>query len=186
MSTFLAFLYAAVLSGVPLLYGTLGEIITEKAGHLNLGVEGMMYMGAAFAFMGGYISGSPVVALLFAIGAGVLGALIYAFLTITLKANQNVSGLALTTFGTGVANFLGTSLQKSSVSVVVVPASVVNVFKPLDMGFLSDLPVVGQLIFSHSLFTYLAVALAIGMHLYLNKTHCAPSAKTPAQLMRRA
>lgn len=172
MSTFLAFLYAAVLSGVPLLYGTLGEIITEKAGHLNLGVEGMMYMGAAFAFMGGYISGSPVVALLFAIGAGVLGALIYAFLTITLKANQNVSGLALTTFGTGVANFLGTSLQKSSVSVVVVPASVVNVFKPLDMGFLSDLPVVGQLIFSHSLFTYLAVALAIGMHLYLNKTHC--------------
>lgn len=113
-----------------------------------------------------------MVALLFAIGAGVLGALIYAFLTITLKANQNVSGLALTTFGTGVANFLGTSLQKSSVSVVVVPASVVNVFKPLDMGFLSDLPVVGQLIFSHSLFTYLAVALAIGMHLYLNKTHC--------------
>lgn len=113
MSTFLAFLYAAVLSGVPLLYGTLGEIITEKAGHLNLGVEGMMYMGAAFAFMGGYISGSPVVALLFAIGAGVLGALIYAFLTITLKANQNVSGLALTTFGTGVANFLGTSLQKA-------------------------------------------------------------------------
>ena len=55
---------------------------------------------------------------------------------------------------------------------VVVPASVVNVFKPLNMGFLSDLPVVGQLIFSHSLFTYLAVALAIGMHLYLNKTHC--------------
>ena len=172
MSTFLAFLYAAVLSGVPLLYGTLGEIITEKAGHLNLGVEGMMYMGAAFAFMGGYISGSPVVALLFAIGAGVLGALIYAFLTITLKANQNVSGLALTTFGTGVANFLGTSLQKSSASVVVVPASVVNVFKPLNMGFLSDLPVVGQLSFSHSLITYLAVALAIGMHLYLNKTHC--------------
>ena len=172
MSTFLAFLYAAVLSGVPLLYGTLGEIITEKAGHLNLGVEGTMYMGAAFAFMGGQHPGSPCGRAATAIGAGVLGALIYAFLTITLKANQNVSGLALTTFGTGVANFLGTSLQKSSVSVVVVPASVVNVFKPLDMGFLSDLPVVGQLIFSHSLFTYLAVALAISMHLYLNKTHC--------------
>ena len=182
MSSLIAWILRAIPFGTIIMYGALGETLTEKSGNLNLGVPGIMYLGGFAGFASAYyyekLSANPsafvcvILALLCALIASALGGLIYAFLTITLKANQNVSGLALTTFGTGVANFLGTSLQKSSASVVVVPASVVNVFKPLDMGFLSDLPVVGQLIFSHSLFTYLAVALAIGMHLYLNKTHC--------------
>lgn len=172
MDTVLAFIYAAILAGVPLLYGTLGEIITEKAGHLNLGVEGMMYMGAAFGFWGGYITGSVFFAILFAFLAGMAGALIYAFLTVSLKANQNVTGLALTIFGTGVANFLGLSLQKNAAaSAVVVSQNVVDALKPQYLGFLSDLPVIGNLLFLHSPFTYAVVILAIGLSWYLNHTH---------------
>lgn len=171
MATVIAFIYAAVLAGVPLLYGTLGEIITEKAGHLNLGVEGMMYMGAAFGFLGGYLTGSPLIALLLAILAGMLGALIYAFLTVSLKANQNVTGLALTTFGTGVANFLGQYLMKHSSGGFSVPANVVAFFRPLKLGALSDIPVAGTLIFSHSVFTYFVMILAFALSYYLHHTH---------------
>lgn len=170
MNTVVAFIYAAILAGVPLLYGTLGEIITEKAGHLNLGVEGMMYMGAAFGFLGGFMTGSPAVAIIFSVLAGMFGSLIYAFLTVTLKANQNVTGLALTTFGTGVANFLGQSLMKKSTTVFAVPSNVVDFFRPVDWGFLSDLPIVGSLFFSHSIFTYFVVVLALGLAYYLNHT----------------
>lgn len=171
MNSVVAFLYAAILASVPLMYGTLGEIITEKAGHLNLGVEGMMYMGAAFGFLGGYLTGNSLVTILLAFFAGMFGALIYAFLTISLKANQNVTGLALTTFGTGVANFLGQSLLKNASGAFVVQKNVIEFFKPVKLGFLSELPVIGQLLFSHSIFTYFVVALAIGMHIYLNHTH---------------
>ena len=171
METFIAFIYAAILAGVPLLYGTLGEIITEKAGHLNLGVEGMMYLGAAFGFLGGYATGSVFLSLLFAFLAGMVGALIYAFLTVSLKANQNVTGLALTIFGTGVANFLGLSLQKNATSAFVCKQSVVDFFKPLDLGFLSDIPIAGPLLFSHSVFTYVVIALAIGLSYSLTRTH---------------
>ena len=104
------FLYAAILAGVPLLFGTLGEILTEKAGNINLGVEGMMYMGAVFGFMGAYYLDSAIATLLFAFLGGLGGALVYAFLTATLKANQNVAGLTLTIFGTGLANLLGTNM----------------------------------------------------------------------------
>ncbi len=171
MNTIVAFVYAAILAGVPLLYGTLGEIITEKAGHLNLGVEGMMYMGAAFGFLGGYLTGNPLVSLLLSIAAGMTGALIYAFLTVSLKANQNVTGLALTTFGTGVANFLGQYLMKRSTGAFSIPANVVAFFRPLDLGRLSEIPVIGSLVFSHSIFTYLVIVLAFALSYYLNHTH---------------
>ena len=106
---------AAVLAGTPLLLGALGEILTEK---LNLGVEGMMFMGAITGLAGSYYyeqavigsGGNPngavssVIALLTSFAAGSLGALIYSFLTITLRANQNVTGLTLTIFGTGFEN----------------------------------------------------------------------------------
>ena len=103
---------AAVLAGTPLLLGALGEILTEKSGNLNLGVEGMMFMGAITGLAGSYYyeqavigsGGNPngavssVIALLTSFAAGSLGALIYSFLTITLRANQNVTGLTLTNF----------------------------------------------------------------------------------------
>jgi len=165
------FLYAAILAGVPLLYGTLGEIITEKSGHINLGVEGMMYMGAVFGFMGGYYLDSVPLVFLFAILGGMLGAAIYAFLTVTMKANQNVTGLTLTIFGTGLANMLGTNMINASSSGAAVCSEAVRAaVRPLDLGFLTDIPYIGKIMFNHSLFTYLAIVLAAAAGWYLTKT----------------
>ena len=167
----LAFLYAAILAAVPLLYGTLGEILTQKAGNINLGVEGMMYLGAIAGFAVGYGTSSPVLTILAGFAAGALGAAIYAFLTVTLKANQNVAGLTLTVFGTGVANFIGEQIKTlAPVGTPFMSDSLKLALTPLKLGALSELPVIGKLVFSHSILTYLAVAAAILMSLYLNHT----------------
>ncbi len=167
----LAFLYAAILAAVPLLYGTLGEILTQKAGNINLGVEGMMYLGAIAGFTVGYVTSSPVLTLLAAMLAGAFGALIYAFLTVTLKANQNVTGLTLTVFGTGVANFIGEQIKtQAPVGTAFMSEGLKAALTPLHLGALSELPVVGKLIFSHSILTYLAVFCALLMSLYLNRS----------------
>ena len=165
------FLYAAILAGVPLLFGTLGEILTEKAGNINLGVEGMMYMGAVFGFMGAYYLDSAIATLLFAFLGGLGGALVYAFLTVTLKANQNVAGLTLTIFGTGLANLLGTNMINGSGSgAAMVSDAMTAFFRPMDMGALTAIPYLGKLLFNHSLFTYLGIVLAIAAGWYLNHT----------------
>lgn len=165
------FLYAAILAGVPLLFGTLGEILTEKAGNVNLGVEGMMYMGAVFGFMGAYYLDSAIAALLFAFLGGLAGALAYAFLTVTLKANQNVAGLTLTIFGTGLSNLLGTNMiNGSGTGAAMVSDAMKAFFRPMDMGALTFLPYVGKLLFNHSLFTYLGIVLALAAGWYLNHT----------------
>lgn len=167
-SQLLAFLYAAILASVPLLYGTLGEILIEKAGNLNLGVEGMMYLGAIMGFMGGFLFDSALMAVLFAFLAGMLGAAIYAFMTVTLKANQNVTGLTLTIFGTGIANFIGETLKETyPAGMTFITDRVKQVLLPLRLGALSEVPVAGKLLFSHSVFTYLALAIAVAMALYL-------------------
>lgn len=165
------FLYAAILAGVPLLFGTLGEILTEKAGNINLGVEGMMYTGAVFGFMGAYYLDSAIATLLFAFLGGLGGALVYAFLTVTLKANQNVAGLTLTIFGTGLANLLGTDMINGSGSgAAMVSDAMKAFFRPMDMGALTAIPYLGKLLFNHSLFTYLGIVLAIAAGWYLNHT----------------
>lgn len=165
----LAFLYAAILASVPLLYGTLGEILIEKSGNLNLGVEGMMYLGAIMGFLGSFLFDHPVMALLFAFLAGMFGAAIYAFITVTLKANQNVAGLTLTIFGTGIANFIGETLKENYASgTVFMSTRLKQALLPLHLGSLTDTPVIGKLLFNHSVFTYLALVLAIAMSVYLN------------------
>ena len=120
VSTIFSFINAAIIQGIPLLFGSTGEIITEKSGSLNLGIPGIMYMGGISGIIGGYLyehytdETVPILCILISLLASLLGsalmALIYAFLTITLKANQNVTGLALTTFGVGIGNFFGGSL----------------------------------------------------------------------------
>ena len=107
METWILFLVKAFSSGTPILYGTLGEIVNEKSGHLNLGVQGMMAVGGCAGFLTGYYSNNLFLALFAAFLGGVLTSLIYAFLTVTLMANQNVTGLTLTIFGVGLANFIG-------------------------------------------------------------------------------
>ena len=166
-----AFLYAAILASVPLLYGTLGEILIEKSGNLNLGVEGMMYLGAIMGFLGSFIFDSAVAAILFAFLAGMTGAAVYAFITVTLKANQNVTGLTLTIFGTGIANFIGETLKENyPAGTSFISDHVKAAVLPLRMGSLSEIPVIGKLLFNHSVFTYLAVLIAIGMSIYLNRS----------------
>ncbi len=160
------FLYAAVLAGVPLMYGTLGEIITEKAGNLNLGVEGLMYMGAISGFTAGFYTNNPALALLAAFGAGVLGSLIYAILTVSFKANQNVTGLTLTIFGTGIANLFGSNYTTSG----ALGEGVMSVFKSVSIPGLSNLPYVGKLLFSYNSFVYFGVVLCIVLGIYINHT----------------
>ena len=160
------FLYAAVLAGVPLMYGTLGEIITEKAGNLNLGVEGLMYMGAISGFAAGFYTNNTALALLAAFGAGVLGSLIYAILTVSFKANQNVTGLTLTIFGTGIANLFGSNYTTSG----ALGEGVMSVFKSVSIPGLSNLPYVGKLLFSYNSFVYFGVVLCIVLGIYINHT----------------
>lgn len=165
------FLFAAVLQAVPLLFGTLGEIITEKAGNLNLGVEGMMYMGAIMGFMAGFYSGSVALALLGAFTAGVLGALVYAFLTVTLKANQNVTGLTLTTFGIGFANYLGDIMvMNAGTGSANLSDRLKGIFSNRAIPVLGDIPYIGKLFFQYNFFVYLAVILAVLAGLYLKHT----------------
>lgn len=171
MNLFLNFIVAAVFAGTPLLFGTLGEILNEKSGHLNLGVEGMMMMGACAGFMAGYASDSLLVALVFAFLAGLLGALIYAVLTVTFMADQNVTGLTLTIFGTGISNFVGEYvIVNSKTTSLKLPEHVTNQLSNLNIPGLSDIPVIGKLLFQYDPFVYLGIITAIILGIYLNKT----------------
>lgn len=165
------FLVAAVGAGTPLLFGTVGEILTEKTGHLNLGVEGMMSIGACAGFMMGYYTDNFLFAILASVIAGALSALIYAVLTVTFMANQNVTGLTLTIFGIGFANFIGIFvLSKSAEGTLKLPEKITTTMRGVQLPILSDLPIVGQLLFRYSPFVYIGIAIAIACAWYLNHT----------------
>lgn len=165
------FLVAAVGAGTPLLFGTVGEILTEKTGHLNLGVEGMMSIGACAGFMMGYYTDNFLFAILASVIAGALSALIYAVLTVTFMANQNVTGLTLTIFGIGFANFIGIFvLSKSVEGTLKLPEKITTTMRGVQLPILSDLPIVGQLLFGYSPFVYIGIAIAIACAWYLNHT----------------
>lgn len=169
MDMFLKFLIAAVLAGTPLLFGTLGEIINEKVGHLNLGVEGMMALGACAGFMIGYSTDNLLLAWIAAFLAGVLGAFIYALLTITFMANQNVTGLTLTIFGGGISNFIGEyMLTHSENNSLKLPANITKQMSNASIPILSDIPILGPLLFQYNAFVYLGIFLAILVGFYLN------------------
>lgn len=165
MEFIIVLLAAAVKIGTPLLFATLGETITEKSGNLNLGVEGMMLMGAVIGFTAGHQTGSPAWALIGAMAAGGAGALIFAFLTITLRANQIVTGLALTIFGGGFSGFLGKSMMG-----MVVPEGIKSFFAPLSIPILSNIPIVGRVFFQQDIFVYLGYVMAIVLGLYFSYT----------------
>jgi simple sugar transport system permease protein len=161
----ISFLSAMVQAGTPLLFATLGEIFTQKVGHLNLGLEGMMLMGAVTGFAVGYNTGNPVLAILAAALAGLAGALIYAVITVTLKGNHEVTGLTLTIFGVGYASFTGNSLVGFKL-----PASVSEVFARKAIPFLSDIPALGEIFFRQSILVYLSYVLVIVLGILLYKT----------------
>lgn len=179
MDTFLNFVVAAVLASTPLLFGTLGEIITEKSGHLNLGVEGMMFMGGVAGLAGTYYYEKAVdepnklVAIVIGITCAFLcamfGAFIYSFLTITLRTNQNVTGLALTTFGTGFGNFFGEIMGNAAGGYVSVDIAIKAAFND-GIPVLKDIPFIGKLLFNYNFMVYTALALTIILAYFLAKT----------------
>ena len=171
METWILFLVKAFSSGTPILYGTLGEIVNEKSGHLNLGVQGMMAVGGCAGFLTGYYSNNLFLALFAAFLGGVLTSLIYAFLTVTLMANQNVTGLTLTIFGVGLANFIGKfALNRTPTGTLKLPDGIAGQLKDIRFPFLEKIPGVGPwlyTLFSFNIFVYLAVAIAIVLALSL-------------------
>lgn len=160
-----AFLGRAVIAGTPLLFATLGEIITERAGNLNLGVEGMMLMGAVIGFMTGINTGSPLLAILGGALAGAAAALIYAFLTVSLRANQVVSGLSLTIFGSGFSALVGKQLIGK-----VTPDCFKVFFAEYNIPLLGNIPVIGPVLFRHDMFVYLGYTSAVILGLYIYNT----------------
>lgn len=180
MNLIVVFLQKAITQGVAILYGANGEIITEKSGNLNLGVPGMMYMGGVAGLMGAFLYENSVevpvpfvgmlIALLCALAGSGLGALIYSVLTITLRANQNVTGLALTTFGMGFGNFFGGSLSKLAGGVGQISTQYTASAFRAKIPFLSSLPVVGDVLFSYGFLTYFAIAVTVFLSWFLYRT----------------
>ena len=177
MSSLIAWILRAIPFGTIIMYGALGEIVTEKSGNLNLGVPGIMYLGGFAGFASSYyyekLAQNPnpviciVLALFCALAASALGGLIYAFLTITLRANQNVTGLALTTFGMGVANFFGVFILNGA-SYTAAPLA--NKAFSAKIPVLSGLGVAGQVLFSYGFLVYAAILLAIVLQWFFTRT----------------
>ena len=175
------FLSRAIIQGTPLLFGSTGEIITEKSGNLNLGIPGIMYIGAISGVIGGFFyqySGMviiPALAVLIPLICCLIGSflasMIYSFLTITLRANQNVTGLALTTFGVGFGNFFGGSLIKLSGGEVpsIALTKIAKAYKTT-LPFAESLGWFGKIFFSYGFMVYLAIIIAILASLFLKKT----------------
>ncbi|QTA83987.1 Branched-chain amino acid ABC transporter, permease protein [Desulfonema limicola] len=151
---------AAVQSGTPILYATLGEIITEKSGILNLGIEGIMLAGALAGFMTSRFTGSPFLGFISGGLFGMFLAGIHGMVCIGFNGNQVVSGLALTILGTGLANFLGTPFIG-----LEAPG-----FNPVPFPVLSKLPALGQIFFNHDLLVYISYIIPFLIWLFFKNT----------------
>ncbi len=187
-----AFFRMAVTQGMPLLFGATGEILTEKSGHLNLGLPGIMYMGGIGGLIGGFLYENAMTAaemqpnailsvaicFLCAFLAAMIGGLLYCVLTVTFRANQNVSGLAITTFGVGLGNFLGGSIMKltgktGQITVYFTGKAFKECLPFVESEFVVNNPflnAVCTMFFSYGFLTYLAIAIAIAAGWFLSKT----------------
>ena len=159
------FLQTSVQMGTHILLATLGGILCEKVGNMNLGIEGMMLLGASVGFSAALATANPAIAIIAAGLAGAAGALIYAVITVTLRGNQVVTGLVLTIFGTGVSGFIGKGLSGKSL-----PSEISQAFAPVTVPVLSDIPVLGKMLFEQSLYVHLGLVVAIVMYVYFRHT----------------
>ena len=173
-------LQSAVCFGTVIMFGAIGEILTEKSGNLNLGVPGIMYLGgiaglaASFFYEFNNPAPSPIICLILSLVAAflasALGGLLYSFLTITLRANQNVTGLTLTIFGGGVANFFGGSLNTMAGGVGQISVATTSAIYRANINNVTDLGTIGKLLLSYGYMVYLAIVVAIVMAWFLNRT----------------
>jgi general nucleoside transport system permease protein len=155
-----AIILSVIAASTPLLLAASGELVVERSGVLNLGLEGMMIMGAACGFAGAYMSGSIFVGALCGIVAGAGMSAIFGVLTLGLAVNQVAAGLALTILGTGLSGLIGAGF----VGQKIVPAAHLN------LPILTDLPVVGRILFGEDAFVYVSIALIIAIWLFLYHT----------------
>lgn len=174
----------AVMQGTPLLLGSTGEILTEKSGHLNLGIPGIMYVGAISGVAGSFIyeqsvagagALNPFLAIFIPLMCSLIGSalmgLIYCFLTVTLRANQNVTGLALTTFGIGIGNFFGGSLIKLvDTDVPSIALSATSTIFKTELPFADKLGWFGDIFLSYGFLVYVAIIVALISSHILKKT----------------
>jgi simple sugar transport system permease protein len=167
------FLQTAVQMGTHILFAVLGGILSEKIGNMNLGIEGMMLMGASVGFAAALSSASPLAGVLAAGIAGAAGAFIYGIITITLRGNQVVTGLILTIFGTGVSGFLGKELSGKAL-----PDPVLRAFAPVRVPLLHRIPVVGRIFFVQSPYVLAGMILAALLYLYFRYTRAGLNARS--------
>lgn len=180
----LSFIPRAIAQGTPLLFGSTGEIITQKSGNMNLGIPGVMYVGGICGVIGAFFyeqslpaadALNPILAVLIPTACCLLGSLLmgllFCFLTVTLRANQNVTGLAMTTFGVGFGNFLGGSLIKLSGADIpfLALSATSNCFKKT-LPFASNLGWFGEVFLNYSFLVYLAVVIAFISSYVINHT----------------
>ena len=180
MSVIFVFIQKAIAQGIGILFGACGEIVTEKSGNLNLGIPGIMYMGGIAGLMGAFFyengNSNPnaltgfFISLICALLCSSLAGLIYSFLTITLRANQNVVGLALTTFGIGFGNFFGGSISNIAGGVGQISVAVTASAYQAKIPGLSQIPILGDVLFSYGILTYLSIVIAICLSIFLKKT----------------
>lgn len=163
------FLFNIVVYNIPLLYGTVGEIVTEKSGSLNLGVEGTMAVGAIFGYLAGCAADSILVGILVSALTAAMCGLLFSLLTVTLQANQNVTGLTITTFGLGLYFFVGVGYGENWPVMGNSPA-LVAATAPLNIPLLSKIPVIGKAFFSHNILVYLGIVIAVALWAYMKFT----------------
>ena len=166
------FLQTAVPMGTHILFAVLGGIMCEKIGNMNLGIEGMMLLGASIGFYAALATSNPFAAVVAAGLAGSVGALIYGVITITLRGNQVVTGLILTIFGTGVAGFLGKDLAGKALT-----DSVLQPFAPVSVPLLSRIPVIGQIFFIQSPYVLAGMILGAVLYVYFSYTRIGLNAR---------
>ena len=166
------FLQTAVQMGTHILFAVLGGILSEKIGNMNLGIEGMMLLGASVGFSTALSTGNPLFAVFAAGLAGAMGAMIYGFITITLRGNQVVTGLILTIFGTGVSGFLGKTLAGKAL-----PDTVLRAFTPVSVPLLSRIPLIGRIFFVQNLYVLAGMILGVLLYIYFKYTRVGLNAR---------
>ncbi len=174
----------AVMQGIPLLFGATGEILTEKSGNLNLGIPGIMYVGGISGVIGAFFYESSLaspedanaflaisIPLLCSILGSLIVGLIYCFLTVTLRANQNVTGLAITTFGVGFGNFFGGSLIKLvDTDIPSISLTTTSNFFRTTLPFADSTGWIGKIFLSYGFLAYAAIIIALACSFFLNRT----------------
>ncbi len=171
MAAIIIFIQQAVGQAVAILFGASGEILIERSGNLNLGIPGVMYMGSISGLMGAFFyeksTENPIpfvgflVSVIAALIASAIGGLIYSFLTISLRVNQNVVGLSLTTFGVGFGNFFGGSISKLAGGVGQISVKSTASAYTASIPGLSKVPFIGDLFFHYGVMTYISVIAAL-------------------------